>query len=262
MRDSYTREKAKKKQEAKSGAAASYRKQYIFFEQLKFLDVTTRVTSGSIEESPDKEAEEDEPNQNAVTVDAVLPSQAAKRRRKSDKETEENDQLLQHLKARYVSKETEKPDDDKLFLLSLYSDLKKIPEHMKLCVKGQLISVLSAARQASFVPNVNISQYPHANQSYTQMFQDSHNTPVAFPNVSTNRYEFNHRQPFYPHPHSSNLPGIHSSEAYQTQQTAHRVEENHTQPLTDNRVQSPDESSQLSTELDFSDPLSPPTQQS
>ncbi|KAG8234999.1 hypothetical protein J437_LFUL013879, partial [Ladona fulva] len=49
LRDSYTRERAKQRNEIKSGSAKKYRKKYIFFEQLNFLETNAKPTEDSIE---------------------------------------------------------------------------------------------------------------------------------------------------------------------------------------------------------------------
>jgi len=48
LRDSYNRELARRKAENKSGSAAKSRKTYVFFEQLKFLEITVKKTTSSM----------------------------------------------------------------------------------------------------------------------------------------------------------------------------------------------------------------------
>lgn len=48
LRDSYTRELAKQKNDMKSGSATKYQKKYIFFDQLRFLDNITKAIDDSI----------------------------------------------------------------------------------------------------------------------------------------------------------------------------------------------------------------------
>ncbi|KAB0805403.1 hypothetical protein PPYR_02373 [Photinus pyralis] len=142
LRDSYSRELAKQKKEFKSGSAAKPRKKYIFFEQLRFLN-NAAVSS-----------HED-------TIDAA---------------NHENDEeeISEVVEKNSKSSEFE-VDDDKLFLLSLLSDLKCIPAHLKLNAKSQLMGVLSSFKQNSFIPT---QQYPQStsnwqpqNQQYAQHYQ-------------------------------------------------------------------------------------------
>ncbi|XP_008179367.1 uncharacterized protein LOC103308185 [Acyrthosiphon pisum] len=85
LRDSYTRELAKQKNEIKSVSVTKFRKKYIFFDQLRFLDSTTKLTDDSIELS-DHEG-------NLEEIDAVaeeninkMPCKGKPKKRHSDED--------------------------------------------------------------------------------------------------------------------------------------------------------------------------------
>lgn len=185
------------------------------------------------------------------TVQDVATQQPkAKRPKKSEKEAEENCELLQQLKEKYAARSVE-PDEDKLFLLSLHSDLKKIPDHMKLHVKGQLLSVLSAARQASFIQTVNPGPSSHVYQPYRP-------NQVNYQADSYQQAMF-HNPPHNPifmqqQPHIQALPPVVSnSQEFMrfdaSQQLQHKQHHN-AQQMTE--VLSPDDCSHVSSELDYS----------
>ena len=119
-RDCYSRECAKKRRESLTGSA-SLRKEYIYYEQLKFLGP---VKHNSVLE------EETETN-DCDPLDLDYPEEPSAKRRKTNRTVREE-----------VPKQ-KVPDPDRLFMLSLVPEMKKVPEHMKLEVKSRLLAVFT-----------------------------------------------------------------------------------------------------------------------
>ncbi|MGL5028830.1 MAG: hypothetical protein ACRC6C_01745 [Wolbachia pipientis] len=149
LRDSYARELSKKKKD-KSGSGATGRKQYVFFEQLCFLETVAKSTKSSFEGEEHEDSVDDTIDDNKEAEETTAPTCSRKRSRLSqNKESVEEANLLSLLKAKFLTRETEdeEKDEDKLFMLSLVPELKKIPEHLKLDTKGEIINVIKRARQ-------------------------------------------------------------------------------------------------------------------
>ncbi|KAG8270709.1 hypothetical protein J6590_079053 [Homalodisca vitripennis] len=82
-------------------------------------------------------------------------------------------------------------DEDRLFLMSLVSDLKRVPEHLKLSVKRQLMAVLE---QNQVTPAGRTSYTGYAqNQNYQYPSHSGSNAQFA-PGYSTTPYGYPSRQ--------------------------------------------------------------------
>lgn len=152
LRDSYTRELSRKQKEP-SGSAAQNRKQYVFFEQLRFLETAVKITSSSLDHddnqinkniSPAQEQESDQ-QRNMSTSEAR--SVKGKRPRTSHDTPTEDEVFLQHLKKRYMSATQDSSDPDTLFMLSLVPELKKLTGLQKLAVKSDIINLICKRQQ-------------------------------------------------------------------------------------------------------------------
>jgi hypothetical protein len=156
LRDSYTRELAKKKKE-KSGSGASGRRQYVFFEQLRFLETSVKSTLNSIVDENEDRCQND-PSPVEEAEEHAVPT---RKRKKNIKEPTETDHLIENLKAKFYSRETsnENKDEDTLFMLSLVPELKKLPELVKLDTKSEILNVLRRARNQSIPVTSNATNF-------------------------------------------------------------------------------------------------------
>lgn len=176
LRDSYMREK-KTQKAIKSGSAAKTHKVYVFYEQLKFLEAgcTRKKTTDSFtndQENGSGEEEDVDGDLEEVTVETSSQQERRQIRKRSSKENtnKQEEDLIEILKAKYLREDsnTVEPDADKLFLLSLYDDLKAVPPHLKVRVKSQMLEILSSAQQSSYSP-----QFP-PNHQFTGVYSKSH----------------------------------------------------------------------------------------
>ncbi|KAH1021534.1 uncharacterized protein LOC109541876 isoform X1 [Dendroctonus ponderosae] len=160
LRDCYTRELAKLKSEM-SGSGCSGRKQYIYFNQLSFLQTSKKATTSRIaEELSDVRSEEmveviieENIESNEIPVSPMLRAKARRRKTTSSSSKKSEDKLFVAL-ANQIMKtkagDVEK-DEDTLFMLSLVTELKKVPDDLKLDVKSELINVFRKFRNTQRV---------------------------------------------------------------------------------------------------------------
>lgn len=153
LRDCYRRE-LQKQTSQKSGSAATGRKCYVYFEQLRFLQTVCSPTQsglGEIEnEVPDMQNEQ---NENREYVEPEVPSATPKKRSRISKD--DDAELIKVLKQKVAQEASfslsanNDRDPDTLFMLSLVPDLKKVPENKKLIIKTQLMNTILQAQQSS-----------------------------------------------------------------------------------------------------------------
>ncbi|KAG8297615.1 hypothetical protein J6590_031658 [Homalodisca vitripennis] len=155
IRACYTRELLRLKG-IKSGSAASRKKQYIYFELLGFLETTRKQTTSSL----DEEAVNIEENDCSMTDDGEQIK--SKFQESSRKRPNPDQQLIDVLKKKVLYAETPQTSDetneDRLFLLSMVSDMMKVPVERKLKLRGDIISLVAAAQaplQQGWTPESN-----------------------------------------------------------------------------------------------------------
>ena len=118
-----------KKKTEKSGSGASARKQYVYFEILSFLETVTKPTTSSMGESNDEDVDND------INVGTPREKEPENPSAKSKKTTTNNDDLIEVLKVKILRENQQQSDEtneDRLFLLSLVSELQKVPADRKL----------------------------------------------------------------------------------------------------------------------------------
>lgn len=136
IRDCFFRE-IRRLKNVRSGGAAPKRNTYIYFDQLQFLKVLTECgpTASNIERDIEPKAAEISETQSSQ---AYRPPQ--KKKRTDDAVGME---MVNVLKANIQSREeSERHDSDKLFLLSLLDDFKKIPHCSKSGAKIEMINLV------------------------------------------------------------------------------------------------------------------------
>lgn len=161
MKGSYNREK-RRIIGVKSGSASNRKSAYIYFNMLSFLNCNTPPTNTqsnfSAEEPEDTEMQLRSENQ---TKKGPYETRILGRKRKPQDEVGQElvNVLKQSAEDRRKSEHEMFRDEDKLFMLSLVSDFKKVPDHLKLSVKRQFINILEQ----------NQGQFPSAttSQGYT-----------------------------------------------------------------------------------------------
>lgn len=128
------------------------RKQYVHFESLQFLEGLTRASASSVDEEPTANAglntrKEVRKNVKEETQKDEIENSSDRQSRK--RANDEEDELIQVIKNKIL--QGEKPsaenDEDRLFLLSLVSELHKVPADKKLKLKFDIIAAIYQAQQ-------------------------------------------------------------------------------------------------------------------
>jgi hypothetical protein len=148
LRDSYSRELLRRKKEKSGPTSLKGRKQYTYFDQLRFLKTVVKPNRMSLEEVENMQSTE---GLTEVPAEDKAPVMAQKRicSKSLKKEPLEEEKLFTVLKERLLQGSTKEPDtndEDTLFMLSLVPELRKVPESMKLDIKGELLNVFKRAR--------------------------------------------------------------------------------------------------------------------
>lgn len=152
LRDSFIREINLQEKESRSGCGGSNRKKYIYFEQLQFL--IHRSTNKRNITLTDDDGSKFHPHRDAVATaaenkDAVF-DRAKKLSKKRKKLTLANVELKQ--RTEQISQkedEVERSDEEQLFLLSLVTEMKKIPEDHRLDARCEIILVIKKWQRLS-----------------------------------------------------------------------------------------------------------------
>ncbi|CAG9828128.1 unnamed protein product [Diabrotica balteata] len=159
LRDGFNRyvSKAKKIQ---SGSGAHKIRQYVHYQQLSFLLALSNDKADTIN-SLEGEIETD----NVLTANSEESTlQRGRKRSSATKEDNLIDQLTENLnrKCKENMSTREVDDDDKLFLLALHGDFKKISDDYKLDAKTEILSVLKKYKELSSDKNSHPNQSMHA----------------------------------------------------------------------------------------------------
>ncbi|XP_050357706.1 uncharacterized protein LOC126778260 [Nymphalis io] len=141
IRDAFV--KAHKAKESKSGSAAKKKVPYVFYDNLLFIKdtVTVNRTDGNATGNDDENT--------SIQTEVNVPSMSSlppKRRKKNNDDNEVGAQLVGVL-SKNLERKNMDDDDDRLFFLSLVKEFKKIPEHMQMQTKLDILKVIKDAQQ-------------------------------------------------------------------------------------------------------------------
>lgn len=164
----------------KTGSATDRKGQYIYFSQLSFLS----KCSGGVPTEGDKTKEMAETKARTTIqvegpYDTSSKSSGSLKRNKRAKSDYNDSDLIATLKYSVESREERdrqaESDHDRLFLLSLLPEIKKIPENLKLSTKMEILSIIQRNQTAAFSKDYNNTGYisQHSNASTMQQY---HNT--------------------------------------------------------------------------------------
>nr|XP_027237922.1 uncharacterized protein LOC113829043 [Penaeus vannamei] len=154
IRTCYSRELLKKKKE-RSGSETCGRKQYVYFESLHFLGSVPKQTAITGDEGLAATASMDSEHEVVQDISQGLQKEDWEAERPRSRflrkrpNIEEEGKLVQILKKILKEGETSpsEKDEDRLFLLSLVSELHKVPADKKLKLKSDIITAIAEAQQ-------------------------------------------------------------------------------------------------------------------
>ncbi|KAG8240624.1 hypothetical protein J6590_105149 [Homalodisca vitripennis] len=204
LRDSFARELRKKKT-TKSGSAAVKSTPYIYFQRLMFLENTMRnkETQSSIEE--DETTVLQDVDERSDNEDLTMPqrplSSGIKRPKMNPVDKHFSDILTKSISLRESQTLPESDDEDKLFCLSLYKELKRVPRHVRIRTKIQLLEVIQRAQDIHTQPQA-YAPTPH-NPPYNR---NPYSQGPSTTGYALQRTAHNFMNPHVPVSHNFNEP--------------------------------------------------------
>lgn len=142
--------KAHKAKEAKSGHAAKKKCSYIFYDNLLFLKDTVSFDSTTLNITSNVESNNADEVLEGQYI-ATRPSNSSKEPHHTEKN--KNDDIGRELIG-ILNKKIESnilgEDEDRLFFMSLVKDFKKIPEHLRLQTKLDVLKVIRDAQALNY----------------------------------------------------------------------------------------------------------------
>lgn len=194
MRDGFNRYVSKTKK-TKSGSGASKIRQYVYFNQMSFLLPLANEKAETVNSLEDETA----------TDDALMAEEQKFQRGRKRNRVAKEDNLIEQLAANINKKYNEntsnyEADDDKLFLLSLHGDFKKISDDYKLDAKTEMLKVVKEYKVLSSDNCVYRSQaiqspYLHHSHQSAPYSTSAYIQRINQPGPSTSTYVQQTNQP-------------------------------------------------------------------
>lgn len=141
VRTCYSRELLRRKNK---DPGISGRKQYQYFDQLRFLDVVPRNECTVNEEESENRAPSPTPVNVPIPVQRSVKKTITNAKRKAEKNSNEKTAKKRAVQYRDLELENEA---DRMFLLSLVPDLQKVSPEIKLQLKSDIINSILRAQQ-------------------------------------------------------------------------------------------------------------------
>lgn len=169
--------KAHKAKETKSGSAAKKKCIYVFYDNLLFLKdtVSTNSTTSNITSNAESNNEDEIVGGQHSTAHPSNSLRVLKRNKKN-KNYDIGRQLIGMLNKNLETKNVG-DDEDRLFFMSLVKDFKKIPEHLRMQTKLDVLKVIQNAQMSNY-PNTwdwNIQNNPNRRHNSAQKRHHSYN---------------------------------------------------------------------------------------
>lgn len=155
IRDAYNKE-FKKGKSIPSGSGACKGSKYMYFDRLSFLQKTieNKETITNIDEAKNEEIRNiDQKLDNFVNAREIQPVPNKRKKTKITSEERLADILENSIESRdkiqrqIQESMSKQDDDDKLFCMSLYKELKKVPENKRLATKIELLQVIQKGQK-------------------------------------------------------------------------------------------------------------------
>ncbi|XP_041423205.1 uncharacterized protein LOC108695586 isoform X2 [Xenopus laevis] len=200
LKDCFRRELAAQKKARKSGSSPSKRKIYIYFDDLLFLLPTmeAKPASGNIytDDSDDESTSgqvascdiEELSQQSPINRAPKMPSGKHAKKLKNvpdcvaDKETITIAESFKYVREKNYESDQ---DEDRLFLLSLVSEFKMIPQHRKTKAKIQILELLQGYAEPHMYNGPTHQYLPHYPPHY-QQYPKTYDHPIpqsSSPNI-------------------------------------------------------------------------------
>lgn len=204
IKDSFVKA-SKNMKNMKSGSGAKHKSPYTYYNILLFLKDSTMVNETESDIANDLSQDHDGPYETSQNV------ASQKRRKKSNNEDVIGQQLVSVLNKNLEYKKETENDEDKLFLLSLLKEFKKIPESNKLEARCEIIRAIRNAQQPSFHYSYPNTQFDRGYRNHMYESEYAGRGYQTLDSDFTGRgYEsrLNNREPTTTsYQHRQNLPG-------------------------------------------------------
>ncbi|XP_027229943.2 uncharacterized protein [Penaeus vannamei] len=172
LRDCYARE-LKKQKTLPSGSKAR-QNTYIYFRRLQFLENSDagKDTVSNLEKNEDETTSDDED----VIVERGTTTNSKQKKLKLNPADKHFADILERNLLERRKEEENRNDDDRLFCLSLYKELKKVPENLRLMTKIEVLNVIHRAQTSATSrlmrqvnnPHPHSQSLPHASGDTSQ----------------------------------------------------------------------------------------------
>ncbi|XP_047505956.1 uncharacterized protein LOC125050273 [Pieris napi] len=203
IRDCYNKE-YKKGKTTPSGSGARKGAQYMYFARLSFLQnsVSNKDTTTNIEEQNERQSEEtSQLNANVTEATEKRPPKRKKTQVPEEKIAvliEKSIESRKKFQDEFKENSIAKQDDDKLFCLSLFKEIKKVPENRRLATKIELLQVIQKGQILPPPVRYNTQQitpmyWQGHGQQYTsqQGYFTSGSSPPVIPSPSPSQLSSN-----------------------------------------------------------------------
>ncbi|KAF7382930.1 uncharacterized protein V1477_007987 [Vespula maculifrons] len=175
LRSCFSRE-VRRMKNANNLSPASRKSPYIFYNQLQFLK------NINVDTNTENIYEENDPIEDG-TLGPYSRHPTKLRKKSTDNTNEELINILQTSMGGRPWRETLEEDEDRMFLLSLLSSFKKIPEHKKSLTKIQIIQLIESAQFTDNFPdlkrpqtNIQLNNYKMHDCNQSDYYQTHHTT--------------------------------------------------------------------------------------
>lgn len=188
----------------KSGSGKSTKSTYVHFERLRFLQGSVEKNTTESSFSMDDENLNSTPNSNDVDNNFKIPNEfrnKCKKKLKLHPADEHFANILEKsLAQRQVPENKDEDDEDKLFCLSLFKEIKKVPETKRLKLKIEMYNLI--------LQNQTSPSDGHQSAMYDQQYRSNN---FGYPNYGYNT-SFN------------TIPqGYHNENRYTSKNTQHNI---------------------------------------
>jgi len=211
IRDAYVKE-VKKMKQVKSGSGA-VKSSYLYYKRLQFLQPTIKKNSTesnfetanvggdeNLESSTENSIEEDSSRVSNEEGTFKSPLQQRKKIKLHPADEHFANIIEKSLNHRNTIEKKE-DDEDKLFCLSLYKEIKKVPDAMRLKTKIEIYNLLLKNQSIQTHPqpsSTDISKSNHVSTSYSQQNMQRYAYPqYDRPNYTTIPYDTLHHNQMY-----------------------------------------------------------------
>lgn len=222
LRDCYAREL--KKQKTLPSGSKPRQNTYIYFRRLQFLEnsVSGKETTSNLERNTDDSLCDDED----VTVERGACGTSTKKKLKLNPADKLFADILEKSLLERRKEEEQRNDDDKLFCLSLYKELKKVPENFRLMAKIEMLNVIQRAQVCATSQAMHVVNHPQPYSQpfthisgYTSQTPSSHQAHPTFPlhgasSTLSTTHPIHHTHSMQPHPSTSGCSNNTSVESF------------------------------------------------